>query len=156
MELPTVSFFGRTLAEYNQFFALDLDALRGADVLDVGAGPSSFTAEACARRIDAVAVDPFYSSPIDDLAGRIASDYERMFAQMRAKPRLFRLKSFPSLCFRSPFYFPVLPKTRRDVRRPPMQNLPYSAFGMGQPNLPLNPSSSRFPTPTWPKSIFEL
>ena len=93
MELP----FGRTLAEYNQFFALDLDALRGADVLDVGAGPSSFTAEACARRIDAVAVDPFYSSPVDDLAGRIASDYERMFAQMRAKPRLFRLKSFPSL-----------------------------------------------------------
>lgn len=97
MELPTVSFFGRTLAEYVQFFALDLDALRGADVLDVGAGPSSFAAEACPRRIDAVAVDPFYGSPADDLAGRIAADYERMFAQMRAKPRLFKLKSFPTL-----------------------------------------------------------
>jgi SAM-dependent methyltransferase len=97
MDLPTVSFFGRTLAEYAQFFALDLDALRGRDVLDVAAGPASFTAEACARRIDAVAVDPFYSSPADDLGAQIAADYDRMFAQMRAKPRLFRLKSFASI-----------------------------------------------------------
>lgn len=97
MDLPSVSFFGRTLAEYAQFFALDLDALRGRDVLDVAAGPSSFTAEACARRIDAVAIDPFYHSPADDLAARIDADYTRMFAQMRAKPRLFRLKSFPSI-----------------------------------------------------------
>lgn len=97
LDLPTVSFFGRTLAEYAQFFALDLDALRGRDVLDVAAGPSSFTAEACARRIDAVAVDPFYTGPTDDLAAQIEADYTRMFAQIRAKPRLFRLKSFPSL-----------------------------------------------------------
>ena len=97
MELPTVSFFGRTLAEYAQFFALDLDVLRGRDVLDVGAGPSSFTAEACARRIDAVAIDPFYNGPADDLAARIDADYTRMFTQMRAKPQLFRLKSFPSI-----------------------------------------------------------
>lgn len=96
MDLPTVSFFGRTLAEYAQFFALDLDALRGRDVLDVAAGPSSFTAEACARRIDSVAVDPFYTGPVDDLAARVEADYSRMFAQMRAKPRLFRLRSFPS------------------------------------------------------------
>jgi hypothetical protein len=96
LELPTVSFFGRSLAEYTQFFALDLDALRGRDVLDVAAGPSSFTAEACTRRIDAVAVDPFYGSSGDDLAGRMEADYRRMFEQMRAKRRLFRLKSFPS------------------------------------------------------------
>jgi SAM-dependent methyltransferase len=97
MELPTVSFFGRTLAEYTQFFALDIDALRGCDVLDVAAGPSSFTAEACARRVDAVAIDPFYGAPADDLAAQIDADYTRMFVQMRAKPQLFRLKSFPSL-----------------------------------------------------------
>lgn len=97
MELPTVSFFGRTLAEYAQFFSLDLDALRGRDVLDVAAGPSSFTAEACARRIDAVAVDPFYAGPPEDLAAQVESDYTRMFAQMRAKPQLFRGRSFPSI-----------------------------------------------------------
>lgn len=96
MDLPTVSFFGRTLAEYAQFFALDVEALRGRDVLDVAAGPSSFTAEACARRIDAVAVDPFYAGPPEDLAAQVESDYTRMFAQMRAKPRLFRMKAFPS------------------------------------------------------------
>jgi hypothetical protein len=97
LELPAISFFGRTLAEYAQFFALDLNALRGRDVLDVAAGPSSFAAEACARKIDAVAIDPLYGAPVGDLAAKIESDYARMFAQMRAKPRLFRLKSFPSI-----------------------------------------------------------
>jgi SAM-dependent methyltransferase len=97
LELPAVSFFGRTLAEYAQFFALDLPSLRRRDVLDVAAGPSSFTAEACARGIDAVAVDPLYLQPPADLGARVAADYAHMFAQMRARPRLFRLKSFPSL-----------------------------------------------------------
>jgi hypothetical protein len=93
------------LAEYVSFFALDLDALRGRDVLDVAAGPSSFVAEACARRIDAVGVDPLYGATSDELAGHVQLDYPKMFAQMRAKARLFKLKApatgsgraFPSL-----------------------------------------------------------
>jgi SAM-dependent methyltransferase len=97
LELPTVSFFGRSLAEYTQFFALDVAALRGRDVLDVAAGPASFVAEACARKINAVAVDPLYGSPAAALAGHVQLDYERMFAQMRAKRRLLKFKSFPSI-----------------------------------------------------------
>lgn len=97
IELPSISFFGRSLAEYSQFFALDPATLRGRDVLDVAAGPSSFTAEACARRINAVAVDPLYGSAGDALAAHIQLDYAQMFAQMRAKRRLFRFKSFPSI-----------------------------------------------------------
>jgi SAM-dependent methyltransferase len=97
LDLPTVSFFGRSLAEYASFFALDIEALRGRDVLDVAAGPSSFTAEACARRIDAVAIDPLYGEPADGLAAQVQLDYAKMFAQMRAHSRLFRLKSFPSI-----------------------------------------------------------
>lgn len=97
LELPSVSFFGRSLAEYAQFFALDLGGLKGRDVLDVGAGPSSFTAEACARKIDAVAVDPLYGDETGTLAARVQADYARMFEQMHAKRRLFRLRSFPSL-----------------------------------------------------------
>lgn len=97
IELPSVSFFGRSLAEYAQFFALDLMALRGRDVLDVAAGPSSFVAEACARKIDAVAVDPLYGTAPEALAAQVEHDYDRMFAQMRAKPRLFRGKTFPSI-----------------------------------------------------------
>ena len=97
IDLPSVSFFGRSLAEYARFFALDLAALKGRDVLDVAAGPASFTAEACARKINAVAVDPRYGEPRDVLSEQVRTDYEAMFAQMRAKPRLFRLKAFPSL-----------------------------------------------------------
>jgi hypothetical protein len=97
IELPSVSFFGRSLAEYTQFFALDVAALRGRDVLDVAAGPASFVAEACARKINAVAVDPLYGCPVESLATHVQLDYDRMFDQMRAKRRLFRFKSFPSI-----------------------------------------------------------
>jgi hypothetical protein len=97
IELPSVSFFGRTLAEYVQFFALDIAALRDRAVLDVGGGPSSFSAEANRQRVDAVAVDPLYGYPADVLATHVRVDYERMFSQMRAKPGLFRFKSFPSI-----------------------------------------------------------
>ena len=97
IELPSVSFFGRTLAEYAKFFSLDVAALKQRDVLDVAAGPSSFVAEACARGVDAVAVDPLYGCSADALTAHVQLDYARMLAQMRAKPALFRLKSFPSL-----------------------------------------------------------
>ena len=97
IELTSVSFFGRTLAEYSQYFALDLPALRGRAVLDVAAGPSSFTAEACRQQIDAVAVDPLYGCSADVLATHVQLDYAHMFAQMRAKPHLLRFRSFPSI-----------------------------------------------------------
>lgn len=98
LELASISFFGRTLAEYAAFFALDPAALRGRDVLDVGAGPSSFTAEACARRIDAVALDPLYGTAPHDLAAKIDADYAHMFAQIRAKRSLIKVgHTFESL-----------------------------------------------------------
>ncbi len=97
MELPAVSFFGRTLDEYARFFALDPAQLRRRVVLDVAAGPSSFTAEASRRGIDAVAVDPLYDRAGPVLAEQVKHDYGRMFGQIRAKPQLFRLKSFESL-----------------------------------------------------------
>ena len=96
IDLPSVSFFGRSLTEYAQFFALDVPGLRGRDVLDVAAGPSSFTAEACARKINAVAVDPRYGGPITALTSQVELDYADMIAQIRAKPRLFRLRTFDS------------------------------------------------------------
>ena len=97
LDLPAISFFGRTLAEYAQFFSLDLAALRKRDVLDVAAGPSSFAAEACARGIDAVAIDPLYTTAPAELAARVEADYAHMFAAMRDRPRLFKFKSFPSI-----------------------------------------------------------
>jgi hypothetical protein len=96
LELPAVSFFGRTLDEYCRFFDLDPANLRGRAVLDVAAGPSSFTAEARRRGVDAVAVDPLYDRPHGELVARVRDDYDRMFRQMREKQRLFRFKTFPS------------------------------------------------------------
>jgi hypothetical protein len=91
IELPAISFFGRSLDEYVRFFSLDIDELRGRPVLDVAAGPSSFTAEACRRGIDAVAVDPLYGAKPDALAAHVQRDYAHMFTQMRARPRMFKL-----------------------------------------------------------------
>jgi len=96
LEPTAISFHGRSLAEYAQCFALDVAALKGRDVLDVAAGASSFTAEACARRIDAVALDPLYGEAPAALATRVARDSAQLLAQLKSKPRLFRSKAFPS------------------------------------------------------------
>ncbi len=96
IEVPSVAFFGRTLAEYCQFFSLDLAALKGAAVLDVAGGPSSFTAEACKRGVDAVAVDPLYGCTVDALTQHVTIDYRNMISQMAAKAHLFRFKAFGS------------------------------------------------------------
>ena len=109
MELPTVSFFGRSFEEYTRFFALDPLKLRGRAVLDVAAGPSAFVLEANRRGADAVAVDPLYQAAPGALALRVREDYARMFAQVRAKPRLFRLGGA---------YRPVRGVTRNAGRRP--------------------------------------
>jgi hypothetical protein len=97
LNVPSVSFFGRTLAEYTQFFSLELASLRGRTVLDVASGPASFTAEACRRGIDAVAVDPLYGCTPDALAQHVLIDYRSMFAQLRAKSALLRFRSFASI-----------------------------------------------------------
>lgn len=97
IEVPSIAFFGRTLAEYCQFFSIDASALKGRSILDVAAGPSSFTAEACKRGADAVAVDPLYGCSVDTLSQHITIDYRNMFAQMNAKPHLFRFKAFASI-----------------------------------------------------------
>lgn len=97
IDSPSISFFGRSLSEYVQFFALDIPALRGRDVLDVAAGPSSFAAEACARKINAVAVDPQYDAPLEQLVARVREDYRLMFAEIRARRRFHRFKSLGSI-----------------------------------------------------------
>ncbi|CAM2980575.1 class I SAM-dependent methyltransferase [Rariglobus hedericola] len=96
-ELSSVAFFGRSLAEYAKFFPLDVAALRGRAVLDVAAGPSAFTAEATRCGIRATAVDPLYGCSPETLSAHVRLDYARTLRQMRAKPEIFRLKSFASL-----------------------------------------------------------
>jgi hypothetical protein len=96
LELRSVAFFGRTLEEYTQFFALEVAALKGKSVLDVAAGPASFTSELCKRGVDAVAVDPLYGCRAEALEQHAQIDYRAMFSQIRAKPDLFRFRFFES------------------------------------------------------------
>jgi len=95
-QLASVAFFGRSFAEYLRFFALEEATLDGRRVLDVAAGPASFTAEAHARGVRAVAVDPLYGYPLDALAAHVQIDYARVLREMLRKEALFRYGYFPS------------------------------------------------------------
>lgn len=97
LDLPSISFFGRSFAEYTRFFALDPSALAGRTVLDVAAGPSSFTAEAADLGIDAIALDPLYGCPVETLRTHVLLDYRHMHAQLRAKPHLLRFRTFAGI-----------------------------------------------------------
>ena len=50
--IPFVAFFGRTLAEYLEMFAISLDELRDGTTLDCPSGLDRFVAEACAAGRD--------------------------------------------------------------------------------------------------------
>lgn len=91
LELSSISFFGRSLAEYTRFLALEPAALRGRTVLDVAAGPASFTAEANRLGIHATAVDPLYGLHPETLTSHVQLDYAHMGSQMHARGHLFEL-----------------------------------------------------------------
>jgi hypothetical protein len=84
--LPSVAFFGRTLAEYLQCFCLDVQSLRGLRVLDCPGGPGSFAAETARLGCDVIAVDPAYAASADELEQRAHADIDACIEQMRSKP----------------------------------------------------------------------
>lgn len=63
--------WGRNRAEYSAFFDL-AGVAEDARILDIGAGPSSFTAEMAMLGRDVVAVDPLYRETPVAIAERIA------------------------------------------------------------------------------------
>jgi hypothetical protein len=97
IHLAGVSFFGRGFSEYLGFFALSPADLDGRRVLDVAAGPSSFTVEAQSLGVHAVAVDPLYGLASDALSAYVQIDYDRMFSEMRRKQDLLRFRYYPSI-----------------------------------------------------------
>jgi hypothetical protein len=94
--LDSIAFFGRSFDEYRRFFHFVPSDFRGRTVLDVAAGPSSFTAEARPFGVNAVAVDPLYGCTPAALAIHVHLDYRAMHARMRAQPGCFRFRSFTS------------------------------------------------------------
>jgi SAM-dependent methyltransferase len=96
-KLTSVAFFGRTLEEYLGFFALKPPTLRGRRILDVAAGPSSFTAEARSRGIEATAVDPLYGLSAEALSIYVDADYRRVVGEMRRSVSLLHFGGFADI-----------------------------------------------------------
>lgn len=61
LHLSYVAFFGRTLSEYLEMFALPLEELRRGSTLDCPSGPDSFVAEACDTGCAVTGCDPMYA-----------------------------------------------------------------------------------------------
>lgn len=74
--MDDVVFIGRTLAEYELIFDLDLDAWEGKSILDCPGGACAFTAVADARGVAAVAADLLYDTPPDELREKCERDVE--------------------------------------------------------------------------------
>jgi hypothetical protein len=85
LDLKRVVLLGRTLDEYRRFFGLDLEAWRGKRILDVGAGVSSFTAEARGMGLDATAFDKVYSAPAEQIRHRCEDDLEEVVREIGRK-----------------------------------------------------------------------
>jgi hypothetical protein len=65
--LDHVAFYGRTIAEYQRMFDLDLASLRCKSLLDCPTGAASFVAEARKLGIRAVGCDPLYKLDVNEL-----------------------------------------------------------------------------------------
>lgn len=85
-KLRQVAFFGRTLGEYLQMLALDLDELRGQRILDVASGPGSFVAEALALGLDATGCDPLYAQDAAMITAQGKADIDSCREQIRRHP----------------------------------------------------------------------
>lgn len=95
--LDAIAFYGRSFDEYLRVFDLVPRQLAETAVLDVAAGPSSFTAEARERGIAAVAVDPLYGLSPAALAAHVQLDYRSMHARMHSRAEMFRMGTYASI-----------------------------------------------------------
>jgi hypothetical protein len=77
--IPFVAFFGRTLAEYLEMFAISLDELRDGTTLDCPSGPDSFVGEACAAGCTVAGCDPMYRFEPEDLRVRAQENIDSTF-----------------------------------------------------------------------------
>jgi hypothetical protein len=76
--LDKVVLLGRTLEEYQHYFALDLEKLHGQAILDVASGVSSFCAEARGLGIDVTAFDSIYGWTGDEIQRRCETDLDQV------------------------------------------------------------------------------
>jgi ubiquinone/menaquinone biosynthesis C-methylase UbiE len=96
--LSRVAFFGRSFFEYKKMFGLDIDSLRGAQVLDCPSGPSSFATEASKHGIEVTAVDPLFNHTFTALSTVAVTAFRQMFSTIREHSHLVTTeKTFTSI-----------------------------------------------------------
>jgi len=82
IEFSDVVLLGRTFEEYCRYFQLSDVELRQGSTLDLGAGVSSFCAEARDRGYTVLAADPIYSLPVDAIAVKSEADLNNVVWQL--------------------------------------------------------------------------
>jgi SAM-dependent methyltransferase len=81
MQLDNIVPFGRTLAEYRLMFNLtDADLQR--QILDIGAGPASFTAEMFQLGYQVTAIDPIYKFTGAEIQNQFEACVDRIIGQI--------------------------------------------------------------------------
>ncbi len=94
LKLNNVVLIGRTFDEYRRMFNLDLDSLRGARVLDVASGVSSFCAQATAAGLNITATDRIYMFDADAIATKAAQDLDEVMGKVAGIPGNFLWTEF--------------------------------------------------------------
>lgn len=89
-----VVFFGRTFRDYLQFFAFEEEELQGRRILDVAAGPASFTAEAIRKRFNVTATDPLYDRSFAAIQSNTQMDFETVVTKTEQHQEKFDFKAF--------------------------------------------------------------
>lgn len=97
LNLDRVVFYGRSLAEYQRFFNLDLASLAGQTVLDCPSGAASFAAETAQFGINVIAVDPFFSQPMEKLRAVGQADIEHVMEEVEKVWHLYDSGYFASV-----------------------------------------------------------
>jgi len=94
LQLDRVAFIGRTYDEYRSIFDLDETLLKRGPILDCASGPSSFSAEARKRGVQAVACDLLYDLPAPVLGTRGRVDIGEVFSKVDDVPHLYVWKYY--------------------------------------------------------------
>jgi len=91
------AFTCRSFAEYVRMFALDEPFDPQGEVLDAAAGASSFTADAARRGFRAVAVDPRYRLPQEELFREARTEIDVSTAKLEGLQDLFDFSYYGNL-----------------------------------------------------------
>ncbi|CAN5575087.1 SAM-dependent methyltransferase [soil metagenome] len=88
-DFEDVVFFGRCIDEYVAMFNLDLEAMRGQQILDCSSGPAAFALEAAAMGIHVTGCDPLYVNDVATLRNIVDDHSAIVYEKQKAAISFF-------------------------------------------------------------------